>query len=315
MADARRMRSTAPQRVSLGAVSVEAQSAEIADRDDLLPSAVRPEGDKIVLEMAPGPTTRRDWLQSLWDHRGVALVLARKDFQARYKRASLGVLWAVAVPIIQAIVMIFVFSHFIHVAHGVSYGAFVLSGILSWTYFASALPSGTTAIVDGTSLTDKVWFPRAILALVPCLSSLVGLGISMVLLVAGALILDVPLHPGFLLLIPACALLVLFTCALTLVLSALHVYFRDVRFIAAAALMVWLYATPIMYPASRVGSLGPLLAVNPMTGVISLFHVAVLGSTQASGPAVAVSVGTTIALLILAMEAHRRHDRLFVDLL
>lgn len=268
-----------------------------------------------MLDLAAGPTSRRDWLASLWDHRGVALVLSRKDFQARYKRASLGVLWAVLVPVVQAVVMIFVFSHFIHVGHGVSYGAFVLSGILSWSYFAAALPFGTTAIVDGTSLTDKVWFPRAILPLVPCISGIVGLGISMVLLIIGAVILGVPIHASILLLVPACLLLILFTVALTLVLSALNVYYRDVRFIASAALMVWLYATPIMYPQSRVGSLGPWLAINPMTGVISLFHVAVLGSGQGSLPALAVAVGVTLVLLVAAMEAHRRHDRLFVDLL
>ena len=53
-----------------------------------------------VLELGPGPTSRGDWLRAVWEHRGVVGVLARKDFQARYKRATLGVLWAVAVPLV-----------------------------------------------------------------------------------------------------------------------------------------------------------------------------------------------------------------------
>jgi len=241
--------------------------------------------------------------------------MARKDFQARYKRATFGVLWAVALPLLQAAVMIFVFSHFIRTGTGVPYGAFVVSGILVWSYFLVTLPAGTTSIVDGTGLTDKLWFPRAILPMVPCLSGLVGLGISMVILLVAAPLLGAPVGVHLLLLIPACALMVAFTMALCLVLAALQVYFRDVRFIAYAALTVWLYATPIMYPSSKVGGLAPWLNVNPMTGIISLFHVAVLGHDRSWVPGVAVSVAVTLVLAIVAVETHRRLDRKFVDLL
>ena len=271
--------------------------------------------DQPVLELEPGSASRRAWLRSLWAHRGVIWVLARKDFQTRYKRASLGVLWAVVVPLVQAAVMIFVFSHFVHTSKGVSYGAFVLSGILSWSYFSLALPAGTTAIVDGTSLTDKLWFPRAVLPLVPCMSNLVGLGIAMMILVIGTPLVGGDFGANLLLLLPACVLLVMFTTALSMVLSALHVYFRDVKFIVSAALIVWLYATPIMYPKAKVGSLGPWLDFNPMTGIISLFHISEIGHDTSWVRPLIVSVVVTLVLFVVAMETHRRHDRLFVDLL
>lgn len=268
-----------------------------------------------VLELEPGSDSRRAWLTSLWAHRAVIWVLARKDFQTRYKRASLGVAWAVVLPLVQAAVMIFVFSHFVHGTKGVPYAAFVLSGVLVWGYFSASLPFATTAIVDGTSLTDKIWFPRAVLPLVPCISNLVGLGITIVILLIGAPILGA--HPGvhLLLLIPACLLLVAFTMALSLTLAALHVYFRDVKFIVVASLTVWLYATPIMYPKARVGSLGKWLDFNPMTGIMSLFHVSVLGQDGSWLRSLVVSLVATAVLLVAAMEVHRRHDRLFVDLL
>ena len=268
-----------------------------------------------VLDLGPESASRGEWLRSLWEHRGVIRVLARKDFQARYKRTSLGVLWAAAVPLLQATVMIFVFSNFIHVGRGVSYGAFVLSGILTWSYFSMVVPHATGAIVDGSSLTDKLWFPRVILPIVPCVSNLVALGIAVVILLIGAPLLGEEPGPHLLLLIPACTLLVLFTAALTMVLSALNVYFRDVRFMVSAALTVWLYATPIMYPQSSVGELGPWLDFNPMTGIISLFHAAVLGSDGPGTRALCVSVIATAILLVAAVEGHRRHDRLFADLL
>lgn len=245
-------------------------------------------------------------------------VLARKDFQVRYKRAAFGVLWAILVPLLQAAVMVFVFSHIVHVGSKLPYGPYVLSGILPWTYFLTTLPTTVTAIVDGSGLTDKVWFPRVILPLVPCLSGLVGLGISMLLLLAGAPILGAHLQLDVLLLIPACGLLVLITIAISLVASAAQVYFRDVRFLINALLMMWLYATPIMYPQEDVGRLNRIIDLNPLTGVITLFHLAILGQTGSTTSwhwTVGYSVVVTVVLLVIGVEAQRRRDRVFVDLL
>jgi lipopolysaccharide transport system permease protein len=191
----------------------------------------------------------------------------------------------------------------------------VVSGIFAWSYFVLALPAGVTAIVDGTALTDKVWFPRAVLPLVPCLSGLAGLAISMVLLLFLVPVLGAPIGLHLLLLIPACLLLAVFTAALALLASALQVYFRDVRFIVSAALLIWLYATPIMYPQSELRHLGPYLDFNPMTGVISLFHLAVFGGGVRWQRALIVSLAATVALLVAGVETQRRHDRRLVDLL
>jgi lipopolysaccharide transport system permease protein len=187
--------------------------------------------------------------------------------------------------------------------------------VLAWSFFAGSLPAGVTSIVDNASLTDKLWFPRAILAIVPCVSGLVGLGLSMTILLVGAPILGAGLGVRALLLIPACGLLVALTMSLGMLLASLQVYFRDVRFIATAALTVWLYVTPVMYPPSAVGEVGPWLDFNPMTGVISMFHIAIVGSHDPAGRAIVVSLVFTAATALAAMEVQRRHDRLFVDLL
>lgn len=252
-------------------------------------------------------------MADLWSHREVLGMLARKDFQTRYKRATFGVLWAVVVPVLQALVMAVVFSRVIRVDAGVNFAAYVMTGILMWSYFATTLNVGSTAIVDGSGLTDKVWFPRAVLVLVPSLANLVGLGISFAALVGILPILGVGLSFRLLLLLPAALLLVSFTTALTLVLAALHVYFRDVRYLVQAALLVWLYVTPIIYPKGLLGRLAPLADFNPMTGVVSLFHLATVGHEPHWELPVLVSVVVTLALIATAVEVHRRRDRLFVD--
>jgi lipopolysaccharide transport system permease protein len=275
----------------------------------------RPSRDAGVLEIGAKPAGVRQWLRAVWGHRAVLWVLARKDFQVRYKRASLGVLWAVAVPLLQATVLAIVFSHIVKVPTKVPFAPFVFAGTIAWSYFLLATPIAATSIVDGVGLTDKVWFPRALLVIVPCLANLVGYGVSAVALLVIAPLLGAPLTPWFLVLLPATLLLTAFTVALGLVLSALHVKFRDVKFLIAAALIAWFYVTPVVYPQSAVSHLGPWLDFNPMTGIVDLFHLAVLGPFEHWHRAVIVTGAVTVALFVAGVEMHRRYDRLFVDLL
>jgi lipopolysaccharide transport system permease protein len=267
-----------------------------------------------VLVIEPRPPGWGPWLADIWRHREVFTMLARKDFQTRYKRASFGVLWAVAVPLLQGLVLAVVFSRIVRLGGGeAEYGAYVFGGVVAFSYFGSTLSSGTTAIVDGAGLTDKVWFPRVLLALVPVAANSVSLVVSMVVLVLILPLIGGEVGVSLLLMIPAALLLVAFSAALTLVVSALNVYFRDVKFIVQAMLMVWLYVTPIIYPKSLLGGLAGWVDLNPMTGIVSLFHKATVEFGDALARPVLVSVGATLLLAAAGLEAQRRHDRLFVD--
>jgi lipopolysaccharide transport system permease protein len=250
----------------------------------------------------------------MWRFRAVLVALASKDFRVRYKRASFGVLWAGAVPIIQSAVMAFIFSKVGRFSSGgYSYAVYVLAGMAIWSYASVAIMASTTSIVDASGLTDKVWFPRAVLGLVPAISNLITLAISTAVVLVAMPIFGAPFTPRVMLLAPAVALGIAFTSALGLVLAALYVYFRDVKFVVQAAILVWFYVTPIVYPQSALGGTGRVLDLNPLTGISGLFQRAAVDAPMPSARALAVSVITTIALTLIAMAAHRRHDRLFVD--
>jgi lipopolysaccharide transport system permease protein len=267
-----------------------------------------------VLHLDGRPEPLREWLGGLWAHRAVLIALARKDFRVRYKRASLGVLWAVAMPVIQSAVMAFVFSRVGQFgSDDYSYAAFVLAGMAAWFYVSTSVMSATTAIVDASTLTDKVWFPRAVLALVPSAANLVTLGITVGVVLVALPVFDEPFTANLLLLVPASLLCIAFTTALGLVLSALYVYFRDVKFMVQAAVVVWFYVTPIIYPPDTLGAAGPWLDFNPVTGIVGLFQRAAVDAPVPSGRSLIVSVASTIVLLAIGVSAHRRHDRLFVD--
>jgi lipopolysaccharide transport system permease protein len=270
-----------------------------------------------VLRLDNRPEPLRAWLGALWRYRSVLVALARKDFKVRYKRASLGALWAIAFPLLQATVLVFVFSRVGRFGQGqhFNYAGFVLAGTTMWFNASSAIGPSTTSIVDSSSLTDKVWFPRALLPLVPVASNLISLAISLVVLIIALPLVGQALDPRLSLLLPACALLIAFTAALGLVLGALYVYFRDVKFMVQAVLLVLFYVTPIVYPESALHQAGRWLDFNPFTGIVGLFQRAAVGAAVPSGRALAVSIIATVVLGVVGLGVQRRHDRLFVDLL
>jgi ABC-type polysaccharide/polyol phosphate export permease len=278
------------------------------------PASLSPGPADKVTVLAPTPASVRGWLRDLWAFRHVTGILARKDFQTRYKRASFGIVWAVLLPLIQAVVFVVIFSRVGRFTHTTfSYSAYVLSGTLAWAYFTATAQSAATSIVDGASMTDKVWFPRSVLVLVPAISNLFSLFTSMALLLVAMVIVGAHYSWRLVMIIPGIVLLTLFSVGFGLVTSALHVYFRDVKFIVQAGLMVLFYLTPIVYPASALHSLAPWMVLNPMTGIIGLFQFAAAGPFGPMQHALIVSGVMTVVLLVAGAEANRRRDRLFVD--
>jgi ABC-type polysaccharide/polyol phosphate export permease len=255
-------------------------------------------------------------VKEIWGRRELLRLLVREEFHIRYRRASFGMLWAVALPLLQSVVLAVVFSKVVRANLVAHYPAFVLIGMTAWTFFGTALATGATGIVDKAQMSSRVYFPRAIFALVAVGSNLYAFFITLAIVIALTPLLGVGLGLHLLILIPATLLLITFTTVLCLTLSALHVYFRDVRYVVTAALLVWLYVTPIIYPPSAVPHLlRALLAINPMTGIVGLFHAATVG---ASGPLllpVIIAVAWTVGLLITGTLLQARWDRVFADLL
>lgn len=271
--------------------------------------------DAPELDLHGETTSVRQLVLSVWRKRELLVLLSRKEFHVRYRRAAFGVLWAVALPLLQAGVMAIVFSKVVRlqIPH---YPIFVLSGMIGWTFFSAAFSTGSTAIVDGSDLSSRVYFPRAMLPMVASGTNLYGMFISTVILLPLCLIFGVHLGPRTLLLLPAMLWVVTLTVALSLVLSAVHVYFRDVRYIVSAATLLLLYLSPVIYaPANAPHSLRIVLAINPLTGVLDLFHAATVGSFEALAPPLLIAAAWTIGLLLVGLFLQSRFDRVFADLL
>lgn len=261
------------------------------------------------------PVPLRDLLGDLWQSRTLLAILARKEFFVRYRRASLGLAWAVILPLVQATVLAVVVQHFVRFHTGLSYAVFVYTGTLAWSYFSTTISTGAGSIVDSQELSNKVYFPRAVFPLTTAAAGLYGLALSVVSAVVLAVVFGASLDVHILLLIPATALTVLLASAGALVVAVLQVYFRDMRYVIQAALIAWFYVTPVFYPLSAVGGLRRLVEVNPVTGIVELFRASVGGADPGWWVSVGWTVAWTGALLGVALALYRRYDRICVDLL
>ena len=260
-------------------------------------------------------------LGQLWRTRSVLLVLAKKDFYVRYRRTTLGVLWAVGLPLLQAVVLTVVFSKVVPAnrllsGREVSFAVFLYAGLVPWSYFSTVLPPASTAIVDSLGLITKIYFPRVLPVLLTALSGLVPLATGVGVLVLLTATLGPGLGPELLWLVPALLLLVGVVVSLAMLLSAVHVYSRDVRYVVQAAMTVGFYVTPVVYPLDAApDGLRQLVAWLPTSGPVELFREATVGADPGWHTAVLASVLWTVVVGTAGLLLQSRRDRVFTDLL
>lgn len=267
------------------------------------------------LWLAGSSTRPGDLIARVWAARELCATLARKDFFVRYRRATFGILWAVAVPAIQAVVLSQVLGRVTNLAVP-HFTVYVFSGIVGWSFFTATISAATTSIVDNSTMSSRIYFPRAILPVATALSNVFTLAVTSVILFIAVVSSGITLHWKMLTVVPAAMLCFVMTASLGLVLAALHVYFRDVTYIVQASLLVLFYMTPVFYPLSRLhnGVMRGIVLANPMTGVAQLFHWAVLPTTDVTGPLISTLIWT-VSLCVVAVGLHSRLDRSFADML
>jgi lipopolysaccharide transport system permease protein len=257
-------------------------------------------------------------LRDLWASRDLIRIMSRKDFYVKYRRASLGVLWAIGLPLIQAIVLSIIFTRIVRIpliSSDIPYPVYVFSGILPWTFFAGAVGGGVTTIVEGQSLATRIYFPRAILPIVSVTSGMYAFMPG--LLILGGLAIGFGVSLGFhlLYLIPAAIVMFLLSSAFALVLSGMQVYFRDMKHIVAAIMIPWFWASGVFFPIERLGSLRKWIEINPAAGMIQLYRASFDAAAPHFQTAVWWTLGWIVVLYAIAALIHRRYDRVFVDLL
>jgi ABC-type polysaccharide/polyol phosphate export permease len=219
---------------------------------------------------AGGASSARVALAELWSARDVVRAFAVRSFRIRYRQAVLGGLWAVLQPLALLVPFTLVMRRSTGRIDGVPYAASTLAALLAWQYLSSAVTTGAGSLVNESMLVRKTWFPREAPVVAAVLTSLVELAIGVVLMAVVGPFLGARLGVGLLYLPVVIVALAVVALALSLPLAAANAMFRDVRHALPFLVLLWLFATPVMYPVDRVTPRWRLAyaALNPGVGPV-----------------------------------------------
>lgn len=273
--------------------------------------------DRPIIEIGPADGWRGLDLRELYQHRELLAVLVWRDVKVRYRQTLLGVMWVVAQPLLTMAIFTVLFNQIARIPadRGTPYPLFVMAALVPWTFFSSAVNSAANSLIGNANLISKVYFPRMIIPAASVLSGLVDAVVTGAIVIAMAFWYSAALGPAALLLPVMAIVIAAFAFGCGLWLSSMNVRYRDVRVLIPFFLQIWMYATPVVYPAGTVPPRYRWISqANPMTGLIEGFRAALLNH-PIPWNAVAYSVAAAAVVVITGALYFRRAERLFADIL
>ena len=222
-----------------------------------------------------------DW-RELWESRELLYFLVLRDVKVRYKQTVLGVAWAVLQPLFTMLIFTLIFGRFAKIpSDGVPYALFVFAGLLPWTFFSNNISQASMSLMNQQTLLTKIYLPRLFIPSSSIGSGLIDLLVSFGVFAMLMIYYGVGLGPGVLM----------------------------VPFLVQS----WLYLSPVIYPVSMVPpKWQPLLAINPMAGIIDGFRSALLGLPW-NYTTIGISSASSLVLLAFGLGYFRKTERSFAD--
>lgn len=212
-------------------------------------------------------------IREIWDYRTMISSLVKRDLRGRYKGSVLGFLWTFLNPLFQLIVYTFVFS--VIMRAGIEdYYLFLFVALVPWTYFSTCVGGGAGCIINQKDLVEKIYFPREVLPISYVISQLVNMLLTFIVVILVLLVSGKGVNLLVWWYLPIIIFLeTLLSFGLTLLFSAITVYFRDMQFLLSIITMAWQFLTPVMYSVDMVPErLRPIFYLNPMTPIIVAYR-------------------------------------------
>lgn len=253
-------------------------------------------------------------LKELYQYREMIFSLVRRDLRGRYKASLLGFLWTFINPLCQILVYSFVFSMIMRTGIEQFY-VYLISGMIPWIFFSSAVSGGTMCIKNQSEMVKKIYFPREVLPISFVTSAFINMLFCfiMIFLVVGVS------GRGFnvvaLLFLPL-VMIVEYVMALgfTMIVSGLTVYFRDMEHIVSVIMMAWIYLTPIMYTVEMVPEkLRGVYLINPMTPVVQAYQQILYYKQIPEMGTLGLAALFALIILVIGVIAFRKLERNFAE--
>jgi lipopolysaccharide transport system permease protein len=263
---------------------------------------------------------RKGWqpvdFRELWLYRELLGFLVWRDLKVRYKQTLLGGLWALLQPLIAMLIFGVLFTKVAPIrTDGSPYPLFVFAGLIPWTFFANSVTLASNSLIGSEQMIRKIYFPRVFVPF----GTIGALGLDMLISFAFMGILlgyyHWPLSLRMLWLPCFIAGCFLTTAGLGLILAALNVRYRDVKYMVPFFTQMAFFLTPVIYPLRYLpNNLRLVLGLNPMAGMVEGFRYALLGS-PISWPLIYVSTGTSLLMFVIGLFVFRRLERTFADVI
>jgi lipopolysaccharide transport system permease protein len=250
-------------------------------------------------------------------------LLVHRDFVAKYKQTILGPAWFILQPLLTTVVFAIIFGEVAKIpTDGLPPILFYLTGLLGWNYFAQTFQSTSGTLVANSGLLGKAYFPRLVVPLSVIISNFFAFALQLATLLAVwiyfKLFTGAGGQFGFSVGIVWFPLTLVHVAALSLGaglwLSALTAKYRDLAFLSGFIIQIWMYATPVIYPLSQIPEKWRWIsALNPMTMLVEAIRVMFLGQGTIVIAYLAMSVATTIALLLSGLLIFNKVEKTFID--
>lgn len=266
--------------------------------------------------IAPATSAGSLNLRELWQYRELFYLLVLRDLKVRYKQTLLGVFWAILQPASTAFIFTLVFSRISKPEDtGIPYWLFALSGFTFWTFISSSVTFASNSLVHHKELVTKIFFPRVIVPASAVGAYFIDLLLTLLILFGGMAIYGAAITWKIIFVPLFLIFLLVLTISMSLLLAALNVRFRDVKFIIPFLLQVWLFISPVFYPTTWIPEKWQFVfALNPVSGCLDGFRHILFG-TNLDWIKLSISVAVTIVLFLVSVYIFRKMEDDFADLL
>lgn len=259
-------------------------------------------------------------LKELVQYKDLIIMFVKRDFKTMYKQTILGPLWIIINPLLTTLMFTLVFGNIANIStDGMPQIVFYMLGTTVWTYFSSCLTKTSSTFTGNAAIFGKVYFPRLVTPISTVISGLINFGVQFLMFLgfmAYFMIKGSPIEPNLWILITPLLLVQLAALALGfgIIISSMTTKYRDLAVLVTFGVQLWMYATPVVYPASQIGGkLKTLMMLNPVSPIVESFRYAFLGSGSIPWNYLGISVVTTLVVLFAGVVLFSRVEKTFMD--
>lgn len=252
-------------------------------------------------------------LKELFDYRNLIWQLAWSEFKLRYKNSILGYFWSLLEPMLMLLVLYVIFSNLMRVQVEY-YQLFLLLGIILWSFLSRATTIGMFSIVGKPGMVKKIYFPRDIFVISSCITALLMTIFESLIFILFMVLFRVPISVN-LVYVPLILLcLFIISLGLSLALSALNVFYRDVQFIWQVLLQIGFYITPILYTIDIFPeNLQRFVLLNPIARILNSARDTIIYSSPAKTEDLLFMTLSSIFFLLIGYFIFSRFEPGFAE--